>query len=109
MKYYDLLKDAPFEKLDIPAPEKLETTEDYSLLTQHMVSEFYPALNLCYARHGYAARQQMLAMMVLFLSEIMPVRFPQHIRNYPASLNDIYTFLGGLIIAPDDMRVEKAG
>ncbi len=109
MKYYDEIKDAPFENLDIPAPEKLETTEDYSLLMQHMVSEFYLALNLYYAKHGYAARQQMLAMMVLFLSEIMPVRFPQYIRNYPANLNDIYAFLGGLILTSDDVTGEKAG
>ena len=109
MKYYDLIKDAPFEKLDIPAPERLETTEDYSLLTQHMVSEFYPALNLYYAKHGYAARQQMLAMMLLFLSELMPNQFPKYITKYPASLNDMYAFLGRLIISPDDVTGEKAG
>ena len=29
-KRYDLLKYAPFEELAVPAPAKLETTEDYA-------------------------------------------------------------------------------
>ena len=73
MKYYNLINDEPFGKLDIPAPEKLESTEDYSQLMQHMVSVFTPAINLYYAQHGYQARQQLMAMMVLFLTEIMPI------------------------------------
>ena len=109
MNYYNLIKDEAFGKLDIPAPEKLETTADFSQLTQHMVSVFTTALNLYYAQHGYEARQQLLAMIVLFLTEILPIKYPSLVKNYPASIDKIYPLVGELITTEEDTNGAKAG
>ena len=53
MKTHELLKDRPFEALDIPAPAKLKTTEDYAAFTQHLISEYRLALNLYRRQHGF--------------------------------------------------------
>ena len=109
MNCYQLTKDAAFDNLNIPAPAKLESTADYAQLMQHMVSVFHPTLNLYYAQHGYEARQQMLSMMVLFLSELLPVRFPSLVRNYPASLDRVYAMIGELLVTEDSVIGAKAG
>ena len=106
MKHFDLLRDAPVPALDIPAPEKLETTEDYAELTQHMVAVYRTALNLIYRQQGPEARTQMLTMMVLLLSAVMPAQHPEYVAGYPASLNDIYTLVGSML-SPETER--KAG
>ena len=107
-KRYDLLRDAPFEDLAVPAPAKLETTEDYAELTQHLVSVFRLALNLCYRQQGYAARLQLLTMLVLLTSGIMPVSFPRYVKNYPASLSDIYALAGNYLVT-GSLEEERAG
>ena len=108
MKRYDLLKDGLFEILNVPAPAKLETTEDYSELTQHLVSVFRPALNLCYRQHGYEARLQQLTMLVLLVSGILPASFPRIVRDYPASLGDICAMAGNCFVT-GSLEEEKAG
>ena len=100
MKTHKLLKDRPFESLDIPAPAALKTTADHAQLTQHLISEYRLALNLYRQQHGFEARQQLLIMMVLLTSEIMP----EHIRNYPKSLGDIYALVGSVLVAGADRK-----
>ncbi len=104
MKTHELLKDRPFEALDIPAPAKLKTTEDYAALTQHLISQYRLSLNLYRRQHGFEARQQLLTMMILLTSEIMPVQHPELIRNYPESLGDIYALVGSMLIAGADRK-----
>ena len=104
MKQFELLKDAPFEALDIPAPEKLETTEDFAALTQHLISVYRPALNLYHRQHGLEERTELLTMLVLVLTGIMPEQHPEYIRNYPGSLNEIYALAGGLLVAGADRK-----
>ena len=110
MRYHSLTNDAPFEALDIPCPGKLETTEDYAQLMQHMGSRFRLALNIGYRRYGYETRTELLAMMVLLLSSIMPEQHPEYITNYPDSLEDIYTLVGGFLTMTAGREAErKAG
>jgi hypothetical protein len=104
MKTHKLLKDQPFEALDIPAPTALKTTADHAQLTQHLISEYRLALNLYRQQHGFEARQQLLIMMVLLTSEIMPAQHPEHIRNYPKSLGDIYALVGSVLVAGADRK-----
>lgn len=105
MKKYDLLKDEPFEAAEVPAPVELKSAEDYAQLTQHLVSVYRLQLNLVYRQHGYEARQQLLTMMVLLLSGIMPVQYPDYIRYYPESLKEICALVGNFLVA--DSRLEK--
>lgn len=102
MKTHDLLKDGLFEDLTVPAPESLDTTEDYAKLTQHLVSEFRTTLNNYYRVHGYEARLQLLTMLVLYVSELLPNSYPDCVKNYPRSLNDIYALTGNLLIMNSD-------
>jgi len=109
MKTNNLTKDAPFEAIDAPWPQKLETIEDYAQLTQHMVSTFRLALNIYYRKYGYEARLELLTMMVLLLSSI-PEEHPELLQHYPDSMDDIYTLVGGLfIMAADGNYTKKAG
>ena len=103
MEMFDLLMDGPFPALDIPAPERLETTDDKAALMQHLVSVYRVMLNLMYQRQGQDARQHTLTMIVLFLSEIMPDCYPECVSNYPESLDEIYRLVGGMI-APETER-----
>ena len=98
MKRYDILKDAPFEELEIPAPAKLETTEDYAELMQHLIAVYRPVLNTAWHSHGNDARRHLLTMMVLLTSDIMPVQYPDYVRNYPRSLDSIYALVGGMLV-----------
>ncbi len=108
MKHYDLLKDGLFPVLDIPAPDRLESTEDYAQLLQHLISVYRLSLNLTYRQHGLDARTQLLTMMVLLTSGIMPVQRPEYVRDYPESLDDIYAMVGGFL-AKDERAGKKAG
>ncbi len=109
MKTNNLTKDAPFEAVEVPWPQKLETTEDYAQLFQYMVSTFRLALNIYYRKYGYEARLELLTMMVLLLSSI-PEEHPDLLRHYPDSMDDIYTLVGGLfIMAADGNYTKKAG
>ena len=98
MKRYDILKDAPFEELDIPAPEKLETTEDYAELMQHLIAVYRTVLNAAYRRNGFDARRHLLTMMVLLTSDIMPTSYPDYVKDYPRSLDSIYSLVGGMLV-----------
>ena len=104
MKTHELLKDGPFEALDIPAPAALKTTGDHAQLMQHLISEYRLALNLYRQQHGFEARQQLLIMMVQLTSEIMPAQYPEYIRNYPESLSNIYALVGSVLIAGADRK-----
>ena len=44
-------------------------------------------------------------MMVLLLSGIMPVQYPDYIRYYPESLKEICALVGNFLVA--DSRLEK--
>lgn len=98
MKHYDILKDELFEELEIPAPEKLESTEDYAELVQHLISVYRTVLNAAYRRNGFDARRHLLTMMVLLTSDIMPTSYPDYVRNYPRSLDSIYALVGGMLL-----------
>lgn len=106
-RYHSLTKDAPFEPLKIPEPQKLETTEDYAQLMQHMVSTFRLALNIYYKQHGYEARLQLLTTMVLLLSSIIPENNPELITNYPDSMDDIYALVGSFLVMAGGSDFEK--
>ena len=101
---YEILKDAPFPNLDIPAPETLETTEDYAQLVQHLVSRYRGMLNAIYRQQGYMERTNNLETVIFFLSEVLPVNEPECVRNYPDSLNEIYTLVGGLIASGTEQK-----
>ena len=108
-RYHSLTKDALVEAIDVPWPEKLETTEDYAQLTQHMVSTFRLALNIYYRKYGYEARLELLTMMVSLLGSI-PEENPELLRHYPDNMDDIYTLVGSLfIMAADGNYTKKAG
>ncbi len=110
MKYHSLTKDAPFEELNIPHPEKLETTEDNAQLVQYMISYYQIALNAYYRLHGYEARQRLLTIMVQLMTQIMPQLHPEYITNYPDSLEDICMMVGSLILMSADRDLgRKAG
>ena len=104
MKRYDLLRDAPFPALDIPAPAELKTAADYAELLQHLVSVYRTALNVAYRRHGCDARRHLLTMMVLLTSEVMPLQYPDYVSNYPASLDGIYALVGGMLVPGADRK-----
>ena len=106
-QYHSITKDEPFEALQILAPQKLETTEDYAQLMQHMVSAFRLSLNIYYKKHGYEARQQLLIMMVLLLSSIMPENNPELITGYPDSMDDIYALVGSFLLMAGGSDFEK--
>ena len=95
---HDLTSEAPFKKLRIQLPEKLETDEDFTRLFHYMISNFHLAINVYAKRYGYGDRQRLLVSILGALKDLIPEQCPELIQNYPDSLPEIEGFIGQLIL-----------
>ena len=98
MNYYDLIDEAPFEELSIPAPETLSTDSDFTILFHHLVSQFYRSINSFGKRFGYNARQRLLSALLMVLKVYMPEHEKELVRSYPDSLESIELLFAQVII-----------
>lgn len=99
---HDLTNPAPFKKLRIPLPQKLETDAEFTQLFHWAISEFHHAINAYGKRYGYADRQRLLVYIMQALKEVMPKVNPEYIENFPESLDGIRSLVAQVIIMSMD-------
>ena len=97
-KGHDLTDPAPFKKLRIQPPEKLEAEDDYTRLFHYMISYFHASINFYSKKYGYGDRQRLLLTMLSAIKELIPEKCPELIQDYPESLPEIEVFIGQLIL-----------
>lgn len=98
----DLTNPAPFKKLRIPLPEKLETDAEFTQLFHRAISEFHHAINAYGMRYGYADRQRLLVYIMQALKEVMPKVNPEYIEMFPDYLDGIRSLVAQMIIMSMD-------
>lgn len=98
MTYYDLIDEAPFPHLDIPAPATLSNDSDFTALFHHLLAQFHLSINSFGKRFGYNARQRLLSALLMVLKVYMPEHEVELVRNYPGTLGQIELLFAQVII-----------